>query len=250
MNWPEERLYEQPYPRLLAGLLDEGSMLRPLSSEPNFGVVQLRHDVEFDVAIAKHMAGAESSLGVQSTYFIAIRSPFFNVLDVTVARMIRDIHELGHEIGLHFIGDLRDADLASRIDDDIDTARRLLELADISLVSIHAPGDLDGLRTLLEDRHFSIYRRVAQHTQQYVSDSGGSWGTSLRTALMKQSAHGVQLLTHPHWWRGFPGGSPMERLAELSILAGRVGLDPRLEGFTPSLWRAAHSSRNLNAREG
>lgn len=249
MNWPDDSLYEQPYARLLAGLLDEGFVLRPLSTEPGFGIVQLRHDVEFDVAIAKRMAGAESSLGVQSTYFIAIRSPFFNVLDMTVARMIRDIHELGHEIGLHFIGDLSPVDLARRIDDDIVTARRVLELADISLVSIHTPGDLDRLRTLLADRHFSIYRRVAQHTQQYVSDSGGSWGTSLRSALTKQSAHGVQLLTHPHWWRGFPV-SAMERLAELSILTGRVGLDPRLEGFTPSLWRTAHSIRNVNAREG
>jgi len=249
MDWPEDCLYEQPYPRLLAGLLDEGFLLRPLSAAPASRVVQLRHDVEFDVAMAKRMAGAEAGLGVQSTYFIGIRSPFFNILDATVAAMIHDIHQLGHEIGLHFIGELGDGDLTSRIDDDILTTRKLLGLADINLVSIHAPGDLSGLHTMLAERHFSIYRRVSQQTQRYVSDSGGSWGTNLRTVLTDPPPHGVQLLTHPHWWRGF-APSPLERLAELSILTGRVGLDPRLEGFTPSLWRSAHTIRNSNAHEG
>jgi hypothetical protein len=231
-------LYEPPYSLLLAELKSRGLSPRPLSVPANNRTVLLRHDVEFDIRAAERLAEIESNHGISSTFLIAIRSPFFNILDESVARAVRRIGNLGHELGLHFIGDLDGPHLLDRIDRDRELASDQLGAGDLDLVSYHAPGSLDRLRTLLPDAYLLLYRDIIRGHQEYVSDSGGTWRDDLTQAAKQPPPRGIQLLTHPHWWRSI-SATAHERLCELTALISHIGPDPRLEAFTPRLWRGA-----------
>src|SRR4051794_14022454 len=61
-----------------------------------------RHDVDASVHRALVLARIEAELGVRSTYFFALRSEFYNLLESGVTRRAREILELGHWLGLHF----------------------------------------------------------------------------------------------------------------------------------------------------
>ena len=64
--------------------------------------VIIRHDIDLDIEKAVILAELENSLGVCSTYFVLLTSKFYNVLASDSVRLIKRIHSLGHEIGLHF----------------------------------------------------------------------------------------------------------------------------------------------------
>jgi hypothetical protein len=231
-------LYQPPYALLLADLKGHGLNPHPLSAPADSQTVLLRHDVEFDVRAAERLAEIESGHGISSTFMIAIRSPFFNILDEGAARAVRRIADLGHELGLHFVGDLDGPHLSDRIDRDRELASDLLGLGDLSLVSYHAPGSLDRLRALLPDAYLLLYRDIMRGDQKYISDSGGAWQDDLSLAAKRPPLKGIQLLTHPYWWRSIPA-TARERLSELTALTSHIGPDPRLAGFTPGLWRGA-----------
>ena len=62
----------------------------------------LRHDIDFDIGLAKKIAIVEHQLGVKSTFFFLLRSPFYNVLESDNFESINFIKQLGHEISIHF----------------------------------------------------------------------------------------------------------------------------------------------------
>lgn len=64
--------------------------------------VILRHDVDNDLLKALEMAEFESKREVKSTYFVLISSDFYNIFSMKNSRLIHQIQNYGHEIGLHF----------------------------------------------------------------------------------------------------------------------------------------------------
>lgn len=64
--------------------------------------VILRHDIDFDPIAALAMAELESSEGVRSTYFVLLRTDFYNPLERGNVERLREIARLGHDIGLHY----------------------------------------------------------------------------------------------------------------------------------------------------
>ena len=61
-----------------------------------------RHDVDFSVHRAKRLAEIEKSENLKTTYFIHLHSEFYNVFEAEISKLIHQIIELGHFIGLHF----------------------------------------------------------------------------------------------------------------------------------------------------
>lgn len=231
-------LYESPYSILLTRLKSRGLALCPLSGAANNRTVLLRHDVEFDVHSAQSLAEIELEQGIKSTFLVAIRSPFFNVLDQAISQAIQCIAKMGHELGLHFIGDLDEPHLPDRIDRDLRLASDLFGTGDLNLVSYHAPGSLHRLQAMLPDSYLGLYRDIMSGDQKYVSDSGGTWQDDLSEATERPLRKGIHLLTHPVWWASI-GASPYAKLCGLTALTSHMGPDPRLESFTPGLWRRA-----------
>lgn len=64
--------------------------------------IALRHDVDFAPAYSLEMAELERAAGVTSTFFVLVDGQFYNALGSETVGQIRRIHELGHEVGLHF----------------------------------------------------------------------------------------------------------------------------------------------------
>jgi hypothetical protein len=47
------------------------------------------------------MAQVEADLGVRATYYVALRSPFYNPLSHAGAALVRELADLGHALGVH-----------------------------------------------------------------------------------------------------------------------------------------------------
>src|SRR5258705_11574975 len=60
--------------------------------------IALRHDVDFAPAYSLDMAELEHAAGVVSTFHVLVDGQFYNALDSTTIRQIREIHGLGHEV--------------------------------------------------------------------------------------------------------------------------------------------------------
>ena len=63
----------------------------------------LRHDVDINVEKALKMAGIEAdNFSLKSTYFVLLNTDFYNVFSDRTNKMLKEILNMGHEIGLHF----------------------------------------------------------------------------------------------------------------------------------------------------
>jgi len=62
----------------------------------------VRHDIEFSIDRALIMAKIEANeLGISSTYTIQLRNNTYNAISEKNIKLVREIKELGHKIGLH-----------------------------------------------------------------------------------------------------------------------------------------------------
>jgi hypothetical protein len=76
----------------------------PLCALPQKAVpyVILRHDVDFSLSAALRMARLEKKLGITATYFVLFSDRLYNLHESANVQTVRQISELGHEIGLHY----------------------------------------------------------------------------------------------------------------------------------------------------
>lgn len=100
----------------------------------------LRHDVDISPSAVTKFAKIEAEKGITSTYFFLITSPFYNILSVENQKVVQNILNLGHRIGLHF--DEKAHDKENNIEESIAYEKQLLEKAsgmNIDVVSMHRP---------------------------------------------------------------------------------------------------------------
>jgi len=91
------------YRSLLALLRDEGYALRgyhDYEDAPRCAI--LRHDIDNSLSQAVRLAELEAEEGVRSTWFVLLRTDFYNPASRAGAEALRYIRSLGHEVGLHF----------------------------------------------------------------------------------------------------------------------------------------------------
>ena len=231
------------YRALLGAFRDRGYAARGFAAaEPAQRHLILRHDIDYSLDAAAPMAELEAELGLGATYFVLVRSAFYNPAAPEGARVLARLAALGHEIGLHFDAALYENDTGAL---DAAAAREcaLLEhITDmpVATISFHRPapallgraGALGGRRHAYEPRFFT--------EMGYCSDSRGGWhrGAPLDHPAVA-AGHALQLLTHPIWWQD-PPMEPAERLAHFLVDHARR-LDREL---------AAHSAVHANAKRG
>lgn len=93
----------QQYGRMIDLLKSKGYAISSyLNYKDNEKCVILRHDVDNDPEKALELAKYENAVGVKSTFFVLLTSPFYNVFSYETNKIIRKIASLGHDIGLHF----------------------------------------------------------------------------------------------------------------------------------------------------
>lgn len=130
------------YERLLQGLLDEGRSFVDFEDRES-GVV-LHHDVALSLDRALTMARLETTLRIGSTYFVPLDAPVHDASTVTLARTVRTLSRLGHEVGLlfdagsHWDDEPSESTLRSRIEAERGVLSRLLEES-VDVVSFYQP---------------------------------------------------------------------------------------------------------------
>ena len=166
-------------------------------------VVIFRHDIDFSTRAARDLANLEAELGITSTYFFLIRSPFYNIYEPATLSHIREINSLGHNTGLHFDASLYDGSfdcLDHAATQECEILEKIVGLRP-EFISFHRPAkSLLGLDKKVGGRDHAYNTRFFSDFA-YVSDSCGEWRFGPPDKHQAFAAgKGMQVLTHPIWW--------------------------------------------------
>lgn len=164
-----------------------------------------RHDVEFEPDIALEMAEIENSLGVKSTYFFQIHSPFYNLFDPHYTEVFNKIKGLGHYVGLHFDSHYYKIDQEAKLNEYITIDREYLEKVlntKIDTFSFH--NTTPFTQSCLEYKYaglINVYSKYFKTHFNYCGDSLGYWRFDrLEDVLKDSNVQHLQVLIHDANW--------------------------------------------------
>ncbi|MDO4294395.1 MAG: hypothetical protein Q4C65_14375 [Eubacteriales bacterium] len=174
--------------------------------------VIMRHDVEYSVDRAYALAKVESSLDFTSTWFFQWTNNSYNILSRRNQDLIRDMHERGHVIGLHYaLNGLTDMqEVRRQIQKEIDILSEMFGFP-ITQFSVHRPSadvlreniKLPGILNAYQDEFFTFAERVEPDTPlrvKYMSDANHIWRYGYPDRDNITGYDRVQILTHPFAW--------------------------------------------------
>jgi len=199
---------------LLRALLDRGYRAMAYDrAEPAAQHLLLRHDLDMSLEAALPIAEIEHRMGLAATYFVLLRSEMYNPFSAAAQIVLDRLHDLGHEIGLHFDAGLYGDDPATleRAGEWECAVLEALLGREVRTVSFHRPAEaLQGRAGAFAGRRHA-YEPHFFTEMGYCSDSRGAWhhGHPLDHPAAGEG-RALQLLTHPIWWTG--KGSPEARL--------------------------------------
>ena len=168
--------------------------------------VLMRHDLDFDLAAAEKIAQVEADEGVTASYFVLLRTGLYNPFSAEGTSALRQILDLGHQLGLHFDcaayqPEFTVGDLAAASDREASILEQWFEQK-VEVISYHRPSKivLSG-DPALSDPRIHTYMREFTQAVEYVSDSRGAWmyGSPLETEAFREGRP-LHVLTHPIWW--------------------------------------------------
>jgi len=168
-----------------------------------------RHDCDYSLNRAYVLALIEFEEGVESTFFLNPHCEFYNLFEVHQYKIIKDILDMGHHIGLHFdsmfYGEINQNNLSESILKEADILENLLGVRPKAF-SFHNPTDFH--MECEEDFYgglLNCYSKRFKTEVSYCSDSNGYWRfQNLHDVLSQAADSSLQVLTHPGWWQNVP----------------------------------------------
>ncbi len=176
----------------------------------------LRHDVDFSINRALRLAQIESELGLKSTFLILLHCEFYNVFEKETSLKIKQIIDMGHEVGLHFDSHFYDIDSLDELEKRLLFEKQILENLfniKVRVFSFHITNHF----TVSCDKEsyggmVNAYSEYFQKKIGYCSDSNGYWRFKrMEDLIVSKEFACLQFLTHPVWWSE-QIESPKERL--------------------------------------
>lgn len=174
--------------------------------------ILMRHDVEYSVKRAYDLAKVETSMDFCSTFFFQWTNNSYNLLSKRNQQMIREMHERGHHIGLHFaLNGLTDMEqVRTQILKEVKLLSEMLDF-EITEFSVHRPSPdvlredikLPGILNAYQDEFFSFSEGVTENTPlevKYMSDANHIWRYGYPTRENIVNHKKVQILVHPFAW--------------------------------------------------
>ncbi len=174
--------------------------------------ILMRHDVEYSVERAYELAKVESSMDFTSTFFFQWTNNSYNILSRKNKDLIKDMHERGHTIGLHFaLNGMTDMEqIRKQIVKEIDILNSMFEFK-MDTFSIHRPSKdvlrenikLPGIINAYQDEFFTFAENVTENTPvsvKYLSDANHIWRYGYPDEKNILENDKVQILTHPFAW--------------------------------------------------
>ncbi len=159
----------------------------------------LRHDVDESLDFAYELYKLEKEIGVKSTYYILLTSDLYNPFSFKNKKIIREMHQNGFEIGLHFdpiaYSNQKNDFLLQKFMDEIEIFEKYLEIKLYSY-SMHQPS-VTG--TYIDyPKLINAYGSPIFDKNRYISDSSFSFrGKNIEEYIEKSKNQLIQLLIHP-----------------------------------------------------
>lgn len=160
----------------------------------------LRHDIDFDLLYASKMAENEEKRGIKATYFFMIKSDSYNLFSKKSTDLVKQIHDFGHQISLHFDPTLYN-DFRSGFLEEKKLFEDLFEV-NINTISLHRPNNFFlGYNAEIVPGIEHTYMEKYIKKIKYISDSGGrfQYDNPIDNQFLNNDEN-IHLLTHPIWW--------------------------------------------------
>lgn len=174
--------------------------------------ILMRHDVEYSVKRAYDLAKVESSMDFISTFFFQWTNNSYNILSRRNLDMVKDMHERGQNIGLHFaLNGMTDMELVRKqIVKEMHMLSEMLGF-EITQFSVHRPSPdvlrenikLPNLLNAYQDDFFTFAENVTNDSVlnvKYMSDANHIWRYGYPTKENIFHHDKIQILTHPFAW--------------------------------------------------
>lgn len=165
-----------------------------------------RHDIDFSINRALSLAKIESKLGIVATYFVHLQSNFYNPFELSQTRILRQIVDLGHRVGLHFDASYHSVSHESQLDELIYSEAKIVNKyfgCAIDAFSFHNPLPLHlrWQRDTYADL-VNCYSKTFAERVDYCSDSNGYWRyRNILDVVTEAKKSYLQVLTHPGHWQ-------------------------------------------------
>lgn len=180
--------------------------------------VILRHDVDIALQPAVKMAKIENELGIQSTYFILIHSPFYNPFSINSSKCINELLSLGHKIGLHYDSSYY---LENYLEPDY-IIKKEIEMfsshfkTNVNVVAAHNPTTNKKMEINFPDNMIDADSLRFKENRKYISDSVQNWREEPFSNFIDYE--NLYILIHPIWWSD-------DNKSRVEILQSLVGGD-------------------------
>ena len=163
--------------------------------------VILRHDIDQSIDKAYKLACIESELGVSSTWFVLLRTDFYNVASQKSLKLINAMQNQGHEIGLHFdeMAYKDRDDIVNNIVKEADILSHIIE-APVTTVSMHRPSKETLEADYTIPNIINSYGKLFFNEFKYLSDSRRYWREPVESIVESGRYKRLHILTHAFWY--------------------------------------------------
>ena len=165
--------------------------------------VILRHDIDYCVEQAVKLARVEQEMGVSSTYFVLLRTDFYNPASKRTLDMVRQIHDMGHEVGLHFDEVAYQGCSAEELPALIHYEAKLLgDICGFPIrsFSMHRPNQLTLAKDLQVEGLVNSYGEEFFRQFKYLSDSRRNRREPVLDIVRSGEYDKLHILTHAFWY--------------------------------------------------
>ena len=166
--------------------------------------VILRHDIDNSLEAAVDLGEIEASYGVSSTFFVLLRSDFYNVFSSKSYLALKKLQNLKHEVGLHF--DEAFYGCPMKPEDAIYAIKKEAEIlsaginSEVSTVSMHRPSKEILEADLQIPGIINSYGKKFFHEFKYLSDSRRRWREPVDDIIQSEQYKNLHILTHAFWY--------------------------------------------------
>ncbi len=165
-----------------------------------------RHDCDYSLNRSLALAKIEAEVGLRSTFFVNPHCEFYNLLESRQLALVKEMVQLGHDIGLHFDGAFYNMASEGELNEQVSREADLLERfvgGRPAAFSFHNPSAFH--LTCEADTYGGLvncYSKRFKTEVPYCSDSNGYWRfRRLFDVLSEAKDPCLQVLTHPGWWQ-------------------------------------------------
>lgn len=162
-------------------------------------VAIMRHDVDLSVEYAYRLAQIEYEQRIKSTYFFLLTSPFYNICEPAHIRMIHEMIDMGHHIGLHYDHQAypEHVDIKASIRHEASLLSSILGTP-VRVFSYHRP-TIELLTKPVDIDLINAYHMRYMEYFRYISDSNHQWKDGCLMEYIRDRRK-LYILTHPIWW--------------------------------------------------